>query len=90
MVAAGSAAVVRGEQVVAGAELGLEFALNVLRLVDGVDQSLFAARSFQSLTTIAEPIKRARAAGMLLPHRLQATPRGWRYLDNLVAMFQPN
>jgi oxygen-independent coproporphyrinogen-3 oxidase len=88
--AAGSLGTVRGEQVVRGPDLGLEFALNVLRLVDGVDESLFAARCFQSLDIIAEPVARARTEGMLVPDRLQATPQGWRYLDTLVGMFCPN
>lgn len=88
LAAAGSARVVAGERTITDSELGLEFALNVLRLVDGVDEALFAARSCQSPKVIAEPLARARAAGMLAPHRLQATALGWRYLDDLIAMFQ--
>jgi len=72
-----------------GADLPFEFLLNALRLVDGVPATAFAERTGLALATIARPIERAVALGLLDPDptRLRATPLGLRFLNDLQALF---
>ena len=85
--AAGAPVMERRE--VAPDELGFEFMLNALRLVDGVGASLFAERTGVPIATIAREIAAATARGLLDPDPtvLRATPLGQRFLNELVAMF---
>jgi oxygen-independent coproporphyrinogen-3 oxidase len=71
------------------ADLVLEFALNALRLVGGVETSLFTARTGLALERLAAALARLTAAGLLepAPQRLAATPLGQRFLNDLVAGF---
>ncbi|HQU49586.1 MAG TPA: radical SAM family heme chaperone HemW, partial [Casimicrobiaceae bacterium] len=85
--AAGAPVMERRE--VAPDEVGFEFMLNALRLVDGVGASLFAERTGVPIATIAREIAAATARGLLDPDPtvLRATPLGQRFLNELVAMF---
>lgn len=77
--------------VVPPAELAFEFMLNALRLRDGFAADLYAARTFQPLTSIGHTMRRAENKG-LLEHsggRIRPTALGWRFLDDLVAEFLP-
>lgn len=71
------------------AEFAFEFMLNALRLKEGVPASYFYERTGQSLLTIAPALARARQRGLLVndPLRLQATPLGWRFLNDLQSEF---
>ena len=64
-----------------------EFMMNALRLTDGVDEALFEARTGLPLATVAAPLARLRAEGLLAPDRLAATALGRRFLDRTVAAF---
>ncbi len=70
-------------------ELGFEFMLNVLRLKDGVPRGSFIERTGQSILALAPALDRAIARGLLEPgrERLQATPLGWEFLNDLQAEF---
>jgi len=74
---------------VAPAELGFEFMLNALRLVDGVPSALFAERTGVPIASIAREIAAATSRGLLDPDPavLRATPLGQRFQNELVAMF---
>jgi oxygen-independent coproporphyrinogen-3 oxidase len=75
--------------VVRAGDLPFEFMLNALRLREGVPSSLFAERTGMTLNQVAQPIERAVRRGLLSAHpsRLQATDHGWRYLNDLQAIF---
>lgn len=71
------------------ADLVLEFALNALRLVDGVPTTLFCAHTGLPDGRLAVARARLTGAGLLAPDpgRLAATPRGQRFLNDVVAAF---
>jgi len=70
-------------------DLRLEFALNALRLADGVPLHLFTARTGLPITVLAPVLERARALGLLeaAPDRLAPTPLGRRFLNQLIGLF---
>jgi putative oxygen-independent coproporphyrinogen III oxidase len=72
--------------------LGFEFMLNALRLKQGVPRSYFTERTGQSLLTLADPVARATARGLLDtdPASFRATALGWRFLNDLQAEFLPD
>ena len=77
------------ERNVSPQELPFEFMLNALRLKQGVSASSFEERTGLSLAAILPVVNRAVAKGLLEddPARIQATPLGWRFLNDLQAMF---
>ena len=77
-------------QTVPTSELALEFMLNALRLKRGVPQRLFNARTGLSLKSMAAQLQSARAAGLLHRQRLQASARGWRFLNDTLQHFHPD
>lgn len=80
---------VADERSIPAAELPFEFMLNALRLRQGVAASSFEERTGISLATILPTINKAVGKGLLEgdPSRIQATPLGWRFLNDLQAMF---
>ena len=76
---------------VSSEELPLEFMLNALRLNLGVPKALFEPRTGLPVRKIEAQIRRARARGLLCdaPERLQPTPLGQRFLNDLLAIFEP-
>jgi coproporphyrinogen III oxidase-like Fe-S oxidoreductase len=86
---AGSAAAVSRERIDAPRQAALEFLLNALRLVDGVDGQLFTARAGQPLEAIAAARSAAVARGWLAPDAdaLRATPLGIERLNRLLELF---
>ncbi len=70
-------------------DLRLEFALNALRLADGVPLALFPARTGLATVTLAQAIDRARGLGLLVPgpERFGPTALGWRFLNRLIGLF---
>jgi len=70
-------------------ELGFEFMMNALRLIDGVPASLFQQRTGLSLHTLDSAIRTARSKGLLTaePAHLQPTLLGQRFLNELLALF---
>ena len=72
---------------VAPEELKLEFFMNVLRLQKGVTTASYLATTGQSLAQVETAIASARQAGLMMPDRLQASPLGWRFLNDLLSYF---
>ncbi len=71
------------------ADLPFEFMLNALRLTDGVDAALFATHTGLSLAAIAPTQAALRSRGLLIDDaaRLACTPRGLRFLNDVVNAF---
>ncbi len=70
-------------------DLRLEFALNALRLADGVPLALFTARTGLPAATLVPALERARDLGLLEPaaQLLMPTPLGHRFLNRLIGLF---
>jgi len=74
---------------VARTDVAFEFMLNALRLREGVPVDLFYERTGLSYADIASKIALARQKKLLTadPSRLQASEVGWRFLNELQAIF---
>lgn len=70
-------------------ELPFEFMLNGLRLLDGVEESGFEARTGLPVSVIGSELEEARGMGLLSdePGRLRASARGMDFLSDLQEMF---
>lgn len=77
------------QQTVADADLPLEFMMNALRLVDGVDTRLFTERTGLPLQTINKRLQNLRHKGLLSDNApyLSTTALGQRYLNQVLAEF---
>lgn len=77
------------ERRLTAADLPFEFMLNVLRLRKGVPVSSFSERTGLGLPKIAPILERAVEKGLLDadPSRIAPTELGWRFLNDLQAMF---
>ena len=73
---------------VAPEEIKLEFFMNILRLQNGVPAANYLAHTGQSLAHAEPAIAAARKAGLMQPDRLQASPLGWRFLNDLLRYFE--
>jgi len=73
-------------------ELAVEFFLNTLRLKEGVPADMFAARTGVGVQMLAEPLARARELGLMTRDaaRLQPSALGLLYLNDLLALFEPD
>jgi putative oxygen-independent coproporphyrinogen III oxidase len=82
---------VGGDETVAREQLPFEFMLNALRLNEGVPLADYPARTGLPVETISVPLHEARRRGWLIddPVRLQATPLGQRFLNDLIETFLP-
>ena len=80
-----------GGETVGAKQLPFEFMLNALRLNDGVGMNLFLAHTGLRVEAIAASLCDARAKGWLSGDagRLQATPVGRRFLNDLIEVFLP-
>lgn len=79
------------ERSVGDDELPVEFMLNALRLSAGVPTDLFVQRTGLGSDALSSPLLQARRRGLMAddPSRLEATPCGRRYLNDLLALFEP-
>ena len=79
------------ERVVEAAELPFEFAMNALRLTDGFEQTLFAERTGLPGQTIEGALAPALARGLVerQSYRWRATPRGLRFLNDILVDLLP-
>src|SRR5690554_992103 len=87
--AARTGAFVQDTRTVTAAELPFEFMMNALRLTDGVPATSFETRTGQPLANIAERLELAHARGLLDENEtmLRPTPRGQRFLNDLLGLF---
>lgn len=88
---AASARRIAEDVTIAAADLPFEYAMNALRLIDGVPAEAFAARTGLSDAAIAAPLAAARRHGWLdpTPGLLRASDDGQRFLNDLIALFLP-
>ncbi len=79
------------DRVVPAVELPFEFMLNALRLREGVPMSLFEQRTGLPLSAIRRPLQQAVGRGLLADsaERLQASPLGRNFLNDLLEIFLP-
>jgi len=86
---AGSPACVQNERALRREEVALEFMMNALRLVDGVDPALFAAHTGLPLSIAEAPLHTAEERGLLhwTVDTIRASERGLQYLDDLLGLF---
>lgn len=79
---------VAGRTQVADDELPLEFAMNALRLVDGVSMSAWQAHTGRPVAMLSERLGAARNKGLLVEdkQKLQASPQGLLFLNELLAL----
>jgi oxygen-independent coproporphyrinogen-3 oxidase len=80
---------VQEEHEIARGDMGFEFMLNALRLVDGFDPNLFAERTGMSISAISKALNEAEGKGLLYrDHKLiKPTELGQRFLNDLQEMF---
>ncbi|MCF8186522.1 MAG: radical SAM family heme chaperone HemW [Sulfuritalea sp.] len=70
-------------------ELGFEFMMNALRLIDGVPLDLFQQRTGLNIHTLESAIKKAQDKGLLVIKQgnMRPTPLGQRFLNELLELF---
>ncbi|HYN53344.1 MAG TPA: radical SAM family heme chaperone HemW [Methylotenera sp.] len=80
---------VEREWVISRDELGFEFMMNALRLMDGVPLALFQQRTGLNLHTLDAAIKKAQNKGLLIiaNGNMQPTLLGQRFLNELLELF---
>ncbi len=74
-------------ETVAAEALPAEFAMNALRLVDGVPSETWTARTGLPAAVLAPAWDRLAAMGLMRRDRFAATDRGYELLDSLIAEF---
>jgi putative oxygen-independent coproporphyrinogen III oxidase len=79
------------ERIVDARELPFEFMLNALRLVQGFDAELYAARTGLPFRALETALAEAETQGLLerSATRIQPTDRGRRFLNELIERFLP-
>ena len=85
--AAGDA--IQTSNAIAENDLPVEFMMNALRLIDGVERRMFSERTGLPIAAVATRLAQAVEAGLLLDsaQRLQATMKGQRFLNDVLASF---
>lgn len=80
------------DRVLALEELPIEFMLNVCRLNEGVPADFFKQRTGLSITDIESQLAQAKARGLLVDSYdvIQPTALGHRFLNDLLAIFEPD
>lgn len=80
---------VEREWIIPKDELGFEFMMNSLRLIDGVQLDLFQQRTGLNIHTLEDAIKKAQDKGLLIikQSRIQPTLLGQRFLNELLELF---
>jgi putative oxygen-independent coproporphyrinogen III oxidase len=80
---------VQEEKEITRGELGFEFMLNAMRLVDGVEVNMFAERTGVPLNAIERALNEAESKGLLYRDHLIIKPTGLgqRFLNDLQQMF---
>jgi oxygen-independent coproporphyrinogen-3 oxidase len=76
---------------IGAADLPFEFAMNGLRLVEGFADELFESRTGLDITVLAEAFDGLVARGLLErpPGRWATTPKGFRFLNDILVALLP-
>lgn len=79
---------IAGKQVITADELPLEFAMNALRLTDGVLLETWKANTGQPVEMLLARLHSAEKKGLLMqmPEKLRASPQGLLFLNELLAL----
>ena len=79
---------VAGKQFIKAEELPLEFAMNALRLTEGVTLDIWRANSGQPIDMLLARLQSAEKKGLLMqmPEKLRASPQGLLFLNELLAL----
>ena len=79
---------IAGKQVISADELPLEFAMNALRLTDGVSLGIWKANTGLSSDMLLTRLQTAEKKGLLMqmPEKLRASPQGLLFLNELLAL----
>ncbi len=82
---------ISSERTLVSEELAIEFMLNALRLKKGVKADLYEERTGQNIESIADKLNYARDENLLVSdiEILKPTTSGFRYLNNLLEIFEP-
>jgi putative oxygen-independent coproporphyrinogen III oxidase len=76
-----------GGTAIAPEDRPFEFMMNALRLIDGVEQDLYSERTGQPFSHIEPLVRSLRQKGLITPDRLQTTPLGQRFLNDVLEAF---
>lgn len=81
-----------GEDVAKPREAAFEFMLNALRLKDGFAPHLLQERAGIPLGLISDAMQEAESRGLIDwgIQQIRPTPKGWRYLNDLMQCFLPD
>ena len=79
---------IAGKQLIRADELPLEFAMNALRLTDGVSLETWRAHTGQPTAMLLARLQSADKKGLLMqmPEKLRASPQGLLFLNELLAL----
>ncbi len=79
---------IAGKQLIKADELPLEFAMNALRLTDGVTLDTWTANTGHSNAMLLTRLQSAEKKGLLMqmPEKLRASPQGLLFLNELLAL----
>lgn len=77
------------QTLVAENEVGFEFMLNAMRLLDGVATPLFQQHAGVPISSIRQAMQRAETLGLIEHNisRIRPTEKGQRYLNSLIELF---
>ncbi len=80
------------QQIVGIGELPFEFMMNALRLSEGFETSLFAARTGLPLNVLRTQLQKAEEQKLITrdSHRILPTEKGQRFLNDLLEIFLPD
>jgi oxygen-independent coproporphyrinogen-3 oxidase len=89
METAGSPQNIQIENIITRDEVGLEFMMNALRLVNGFESALFTKHTGQSITLVEQALKEAEEKQLLewTTKMIRPTEKGRRFLDDLLTLF---
>jgi oxygen-independent coproporphyrinogen-3 oxidase len=76
-----------GQEIIAKEDLGFEFLMNVLRLNQGVEESLFLERTDLALTILEPQLSEFRNMGLIEEDRLCTTEKGHLFLNSILEKF---
>ena len=76
---------------IASRDLGFEFMMNALRLIHGFPAALFEERTGLPITQLQKQLDAAEQRGLIdrYHQRIAPTPRGQRFLNDLLQLFLP-
>jgi len=89
METAGTPENIQSEKIITRDEVGLEFMMNALRLVNGFESALFTSHTGQPITIVEQAMREAEEKQLVewTTEMIRPTERGRRFLDNLLAIF---